>query len=213
MKHVFVTSRAFTLIELLIVVAIIAILAAIAVPNFLEAQVRSKVSRVKSDLRSSVTAIESYYVDYQCYPVVGNPEFYGSWDMYTPLDKRLTSLTTPISYMSSLPHDPFYVPKTEPSPTEIDISPVYWYCPGNLYAGGAVGGETAVRKNLFSIASRGPDGIMSYAHYCVAHPYAQRPGGIAHYGHYDPTNGTISGGDIWMTGSGSQGSRNTLYVQ
>ena len=38
--------RAFTLIEVLIVVMIIAILAAIAVPNFLEAQVRAKTSRV-----------------------------------------------------------------------------------------------------------------------------------------------------------------------
>ncbi len=52
--------KVFTLIEILIVVAIIAILAAIAVPNFLEAQVRSKVSRTKSDMRSVATALESY---------------------------------------------------------------------------------------------------------------------------------------------------------
>ena len=50
---------AFTLIELLIVVAIIAILAAIAVPNFLEAQVRAKISRVKADQRTASVGIES----------------------------------------------------------------------------------------------------------------------------------------------------------
>jgi prepilin-type N-terminal cleavage/methylation domain-containing protein len=60
--------KGFTLIELLIVVAIIAILAAIAVPNFLEAQVRSKVSRVQSDQRSMATALASYYVDNNGYP-------------------------------------------------------------------------------------------------------------------------------------------------
>ena len=59
--------KAFTLIELLIVVAIIAILAAIAVPNFLEAQVRAKVSRVKNDMRTGATGLEAYAVDYGKY--------------------------------------------------------------------------------------------------------------------------------------------------
>ena len=67
--------RAFTLIELLIVVAIIAILAAIAVPNSLEAQVRSKVARVKSDMRATETALESYAVDNSKYPSLNAASF------------------------------------------------------------------------------------------------------------------------------------------
>ena len=50
----------FTLVELLVVVAIIAILSLIAVPNFLEAQVRAKVSRARSDLRTVATGLEAY---------------------------------------------------------------------------------------------------------------------------------------------------------
>ena len=56
-------KNGFTLIELLVVVAIISILASIALPNFLEAQTRSKVARVKADLRTLAGAIEMYITD------------------------------------------------------------------------------------------------------------------------------------------------------
>ncbi|HPA46471.1 MAG TPA: prepilin-type N-terminal cleavage/methylation domain-containing protein, partial [bacterium] len=61
-------KAAFTLIELLIVVAIIGILAAIAVPNFMNARMRASVSRAQSDLRNLSVALESYRLDNNHYP-------------------------------------------------------------------------------------------------------------------------------------------------
>jgi type II secretion system protein G len=63
------TAKGFTLIELLIVVAIIGIIAAIAIPNLLNAIDRGKQKRTMADMRSIGTAVESYAVDNNVYPV------------------------------------------------------------------------------------------------------------------------------------------------
>ena len=62
-------AKGFTLIELLIVVAIIGIIAAIAIPNLLNAIDRGKQKRTMADMRSIGTAVESYAVDNNVYPV------------------------------------------------------------------------------------------------------------------------------------------------
>ena len=61
-------KKGFTLIELMIVVAIIGILAAIAIPNFLRFQARAKQSEAKQNLGAIYTAYVSYFSDYNIYP-------------------------------------------------------------------------------------------------------------------------------------------------
>lgn len=53
----------FTLVEIMIVVAIIALLAAIAVPNFLRARKRSQATRIIQDLRMIDSAIDLYAIE------------------------------------------------------------------------------------------------------------------------------------------------------
>src|SRR5258706_2817291 len=53
----------FTLVEIMIVVAIIALLAAIAVPNFLRARKRSQATRILEDLRMVDSAIDQYAIE------------------------------------------------------------------------------------------------------------------------------------------------------
>ena len=59
--------KGFTLIELMIVVAIIGILAAIAIPNFLRFQLKAKSSEGKTNLAAIRTAEESYFAEYGAY--------------------------------------------------------------------------------------------------------------------------------------------------
>jgi len=182
----------FTLLELLVVVAIISVLASIAVPNLLLAQTRAKVARCQADERALSTALESYAVDNAGkYPWYGNPLDYalfaGEAIVFTP-----TSLTTPVAYMSSLPPDAFPGVRTGLAAGE---KPPYFYMNdyecvylGKTQPGGHVedhffsltGTHRSVRWTLWSF---GPD--LHDDHGIVL---------------YDVTNGTVSGGDLMRFG-------------
>src|SRR5437870_12264740 len=63
MKQAFKSRSGFTLVEIMIVVAIIALLAAIAVPNFLRARKRSQATRILEDLRLLDSAVDQYAIE------------------------------------------------------------------------------------------------------------------------------------------------------
>lgn len=120
----------FTLIELLIVCAIISILASLAVVNYQEAVTRTKVTRMKADMRTMTTALEAYAADYNHYPVRHHRWELGKEDTTVaanmmheaPFTEKLFDpdgdeakapvglhvMTTPIAYLSCLPEDVFF---------------------------------------------------------------------------------------------------------
>jgi len=63
-----VKRRGFTLIELMVVIAIIIILAAIAIPNYLTMTKRAKNSRLASDMSTLATVLETFKTDWGAYP-------------------------------------------------------------------------------------------------------------------------------------------------
>lgn len=171
------TTSAFTLIELLIVVAIIAILAAIALPNFHEAQTRAKVSRVQADLRTLGIAMECYRLDNNSY--VPHKD--------TPAD--LYPLTTPIAYVSSIPADFF---KDGATPVDSganytwqDLYEIYYFLMPT-FGGGDWLARQVTAGRMWVLSSWGPD-LKEDMYGNAVSPY-------------DPTNGTTSRGDIYRVG-------------
>jgi general secretion pathway protein G len=211
------------LIELLIVVAIIAILAAIAVPNFLEAQTRAKVARAVADMRTLAIALESYATDYNHYPPEHNGTSFGDPDS----SNTLFRITSPIAYITSIEdmEDPF---QTNVQQGNLAYGPLwkvdmkhYFYVEYETWAKLARAINRPVRA--FGMSSLGPDhndtGIlwglpvdvseptigdfMTFA-FSPTHPDARSP-------IYDATNGTNSPGDLARFG-GMVPSRTNKYL-
>ncbi len=75
-----VSQRGFTLVELMVVVAIIALLAAVVIPNFVHARAQAAVSQTEANMKQIATALEVYYGDHQDYPNAGTavvPQLFG----------------------------------------------------------------------------------------------------------------------------------------
>jgi prepilin-type N-terminal cleavage/methylation domain-containing protein len=171
-----IMKRAFTLIELLIVVAIIGILAAIAVPNFMNAQIRASIARVESDFKTMNTAIEMYRLDKG-----------GDIPRWGPLGwaQAWARFTTPVAYMSLVPIDVFE------SKFKENFAHAH-----NWYEYNGCRGTTAM-KNLkegqiidnYVLVSYGPDGIDDTIN-ISDYPNAAR------FMQYDASNGLRSSGDI-----------------
>ena len=138
-------GKGFTLIELMVVIAIILVLALIAVPAYRNMQTRAKRARVQEDLRNIATALEAFYVDWNQYPDAGtgNPptkwinELTGGNEGSENATVNVSGKTTatgedaPIVYIKHIPDDPFN--------------------PGNKY-------HYSVSGDTWTLWSVGPDG-------------------------------------------------------
>ena len=188
MKKLLRKKEGFTLIELLIVVAIIGIIAGIAIPNFLGARTKARVTRAFADMRALADALEMYYVDNTEYPSE---------------DDGLDELKTD-GHITSLPNDPF---GTDAAPgyryytnAAADTAGTAW-----LLVSNGPDGDADVNDGLgdFSWADAtriagqlgGPDGARDPDGALTGYGLAAGDGGW-----YEPADGTTSPGDLGRGG-------------
>src|SRR5690242_19789803 len=140
-------AKGFTLIELMIVVAIIGILAAIAIPNFIKFQARSKQSEAKANLKAIVTAQKAYFQEKDHYSTftgdIGfSPERNNRYAYYllasATLEDRTASTIPAAATFTGIGVDVFKYGSTAAQPATYPASPCT--ATGGLVAGGTAPG-------------------------------------------------------------------------
>jgi len=191
----------FTFVELVVVAVIIAILAAIAVPNFLEAQVRGRVAASKANLSVLKMTLETYRLEHRTYPLNATPGEMSRLD--------LLALTTPVPYLTHLPVDDFSFSTTW------DAEKKRWTPIGREFYGyfNAVqvnpeGGLAPAEPRMADLSGfvagllvgYGPANARGYTRESGNKPVLNTliyPDGVVHLRPYDTTNGSSSDGDLY----------------
>jgi prepilin-type N-terminal cleavage/methylation domain-containing protein len=197
-------QKGFTLVELILIVAVVAILAAISIPNFITASTRTKVAQVKAIFKTMAAGIEAYKIDANSYPIHLSPfndnngvfgdDAYGS--------NRYDVLTTPVAYLTEIPNDPF-----------VAYGRGYFLYCWEIFDNGSYNGggpfQPIWHASYWALESAGPDGKFTI--YIAPNVYLEPwlntsycvNGDVTRLS-YDPTNGTISRGNIYYTSTKGQ---------
>jgi prepilin-type N-terminal cleavage/methylation domain-containing protein len=195
-------NRGFTLMEVAILLLIVSVLVAIAIPQFRAAEIKSKIALVRGQLNTVALALESYSTDNDTYP----PCNYSEPAVYDKADDggssrtsyyTLRNLTTPVAYLSSIPEDPF---------ADTPITPTFDQGYSRFgHVNAAYGYRHAKGSNRptfpfyeqydqeWALTSVGPD-----------RDYDSWGTNKDNLIFYDPTNGILSNGDIIRMQKGGQ---------
>jgi len=213
-------AAGFTVIELLIVIAIISIIAAIAVPNLMSANIRAKVSGAKVDMGSIAIALEDYKVDYGEYPkdprfsrpstsyasdVIAEPNWPFDGDDGTDDDDNdaigLGYLVYPEAgveprYLKRIAGDPFNNNGEEDWDGSSGAhNHHYSYYTGKWSESGSVDCEAGDSPQYWALVSWGPDKDENVTSYEEAKDAVNNGTDL-----YDSDNGITSSGDIVIIG-------------
>lgn len=214
--------RGFTIPEILIALALVALLVAIALPGFREARTRSRISGAQADIRNLAVALEAYHVEYRVYPKCN---LYGMAGALLTPDQQsipeyriLERLTTPIAYIGESfladPFDPlmrtgtidgvtgYFTPAPLGENPNSSLEGLYKYITPGPTGIQDVESSYDIAASYFVLFASGPD--RTYENLGgLLHVTATDRAILAHV--YDPTNGTQSDGSLFRIGGVTTG--------